>query len=305
MKRVLVTGAAGFIGSHLCLQLNKRRDIEVLPYTDDCTDIEQVIADFKQARPNIIVHLANIVGPKRWAEHSEDCLRNNLQADLAVKAAAKACSSKPRVFYASSSEIYLDSDEPLTEDSPVGLREGPRSGYAMAKLVGERLFDVNLRLFNVVGGGQSRGFALPDMLHDLKTKNMVRASRDIRTLTHVDDVVDTIIAMIVEDAPDGVYNVADPENEVTMVEVADALIENDVAFATSFGNGLCLNRIDIECECEPEDKPRIELYDDGYQPVKRVAPTKAMMMEYHTPTRGLKNIISDVMRAARAADAVR
>lgn len=291
MKRVLITGAAGFIGSHLCLQLEKRGDVEVFPYTDDCTDVEQVIADFKAIRPNIIVHLANIVGPKRWADHSQDCLRNNLQADLAVKAAAEACLSKPRVFYASSSEVYLDSDEPLTEESPVGLRNGPRSGYALAKLAGERLFDVNLRLFNVVGDGQSRGFALPDMLHDLKTKNMVRASRDIRTLTHVDDVVSTIIAMIVEDAPNGVYNVANPENEGSMVEFADALIDSGAAFMTSLGEGIGLNVV-----YEPEDKPRIELYDDGYQPVKRVAPTKPMMMEYHIPTCGLKTIIKDAAR---------
>ena len=112
------------------------------------------------------------------------------------------------------------------------------------------------------------------------------------TLYYLLGVVGTIIAMIVEDAPDGVYNVANPDNEVSMVEVADALIESDAAFTTSLGDG-------IGIVFEPEDKPRIELYDDGYQPVKRVAPTKPMMMGYHIPTCGLKKIIKDAARNVR------
>lgn len=177
MTRYLITGGAGFIGSHLVEQLaHDGNHVQVfdnlstglrsnLPIRDNVKLVEASILDpaaLKDALSDIdvIFHLAAAISVSESISDPQACLRSNVDGTFHVLEAARQAGIK-RVVLASSCAVYGDSiDPPVRENSP----PSPQSPYAASKAMGEALAEsyfhsyglkpVCLRFFNVYGPRQ-------------------------------------------------------------------------------------------------------------------------------------------------------
>lgn len=163
MASVLVTGGAGFIGTHLCRFLHESGhqvislDINHLgghPW-------ECITADIRDALQldgiDAIVHLAAQISVPRSIENPDETLSVNVDGTSSIISAAETANVK-RILFASSAAVYGDCETiPITEEAPLI----PQSPYAVSKIVGEELLrrseikSCALRFFNVYGPGQS------------------------------------------------------------------------------------------------------------------------------------------------------
>ncbi len=241
MTRSIVTGAAGFVGSHLVDRLlalghqvvgvdcftdyygrgqkeanlaGARRDDCFRLVEDDLlhVDLAQLLdgADY-------VFHLAGQAGVRpSWGERFDDYLRNNVEATQHLLEAAKGASLKKLVF-ASSSSIYGDVERlPATEETTTR----PVSPYGVTKLAAEHLCSlyaevyalpvVSLRLFTVYGPRQRPDMAIQRFLSAAHAGEPVTVFGDgsqTRDFTFVDDVIDAHLLSINAPAGQRVFNV--------------------------------------------------------------------------------------------------
>jgi UDP-glucuronate 4-epimerase len=237
----LVTGTAGFIGSHLTEALLERGD-RVLgvdsfdPYYDrrlKRRNLKTALANprfrFVEAdllkfplekhlnRGSRIYHLAGQPGVRgSWGEEFHRYARNNILATQAVYEAASRSGKKVRVVYASSSSIYGDQPSGAMSE---GALPNPISPYGVTKLAGEHLGRLyakakglsvtSLRFFTVYGPRQR-----PDMAFNRFIAAVTRGQsidiygdgRQLRDFTYVSDIVAGILAAGTVDSPSTIYN---------------------------------------------------------------------------------------------------
>jgi UDP-glucose 4-epimerase len=250
--RALVTGGAGFLGSHLVERLvTDGHDVRVLDdlSTGDRGSVhvaaELLVGDVADAdavaraiaSTDVVFHLAAHRAVARSLDEPLSTDRANTHGTLTVLTAARDA-GVARVVSASSSSVYGDADRrPTPESAP--LR--PRSPYAVSKLAGEHycrvfaelfaLTTVSLRYFNAFGPRQR-----PDSAYATVVPLFARALLDgvapqvhgdglqSRDFTFVDDVIDATVAAAL--APDlvacGAYNVAGGA-PVSLLELLDAM----------------------------------------------------------------------------------
>lgn len=243
--RAVVTGAAGFIGSHLAESLVrdgyevvgvdcftdyyprevKERNLSGLRQAPGFRLVEGRLQDLPLAPllegAQHVYHLAAQAGVRAsWGREFELYTDHNVLASQRLLEAAVAA-GQPRVVYASSSSVYGDSQEmPLREDGPCR----PVSPYGVTKLAAEHLAvlyhrnhalpTVSLRFFTVYGPRQRPDMAFNRFLTAALTDAPVTVYGDglqTRDFTYVDDIVAALRAAALSGRPGSVYNVGGGE----------------------------------------------------------------------------------------------
>lgn len=168
--RMLVTGSKGTLGTPLVAEL-KKRGHEVfgidLKHTDDKDNARCDISDFRQVKraiesfyPDIVYHLAAEFGRMNGEEYYEQVWRTNVIGTRNILEVQKLM--KFKLIFASSSEIYGDSDEPILNEESVLAQQ--KNDYAISKWVNELQCKnfrerhgneiMTLRFFNAYGPGE-------------------------------------------------------------------------------------------------------------------------------------------------------
>ena len=206
--RIVVTGAAGQLGTAIVQQYRDRADvIPALRQTLDIGDAAAVEAFIARERPDAVINCAAYNDVDGAEDHATDALRANA---LAVRALARAAAAAGAILVHYSTDFVFDglADRPYAEDD----EPAPQSVYACSKLLGEwfaadcpRQFV--LRVESLFGGSQRRSSV--DRITDaIRKQEPARVFVD-RTVTasYVQDVADATWKLMDAGAPSGLYHV--------------------------------------------------------------------------------------------------
>jgi UDP-glucose 4-epimerase len=317
--RVLITGGAGFIGSHLAETLIERGDevfaldnlstgaIENITglkshpkfhYTIDSVTNEPVLAELID-RCDAIVHLAAAVGVKLIVEAPVHTIETNVHGtEVVLKHANK---KKKLVLIASTSEVYGKSAAvPFREDADLvlGPSEKHRWAYACSKLIDEflalaywkerKLPIIITRLFNTVGPRQTGqyGMVIPTFARQALAGQAITVYGDgtqSRSFTYVGDVVRAMVALMDEPRAVGqVFNIGNG-NEISIGDLAERI-------RTLAGSRSEIVRV-----------PYDEAYEAGFEDMPRRVPdiSKAKALVGYAPTVELDEILTRVIEYFR------
>ena len=253
MNTILVTGAAGFAGSHVVEALagngttplgwthRAAPPSEIVSLAEwesvDLLDLEAVRAAIARARPSAVVHCAGAPNVAHSWRDTLTPLSVNVLATHHLFDALRRAGASCRVIVPGSATVYAASAAPLTEDSPVA----PSNPYAVSKLAQEELslraaredgVDVIVtRPFNHTGPRQSAAFAAPNMARQIALIEAGLAEPLIRVgnleaqrdFTDVRDIARAYVGLIHQGTPSTVYNVSSGVPRV-MRSVLEALV---------------------------------------------------------------------------------
>lgn len=313
----LITGGAGFIGSHLADALVARGGrVAVL---DDLSTgsidnlahllgherlsfhrgsvLDGALVAALVAQADAVVHLAASVGVRLVLERPLASLINNVRGAEVVLATCAAYGR--RVLVASSSEVYgANCDGPLAEDGErlLGSPLEPRWGYGVAKALGEMLADfwwrtqrtptTVVRLFNVIGPRQRPefgmvvpGFVRQALLGEPLTVFGDGAQR--RCFCHVEDTVRALVALLADPRSVGqVVNVGASE-EVTMNDLATLVLgaSDSRSLVVHVPRGETVGRYVDEVRRRVPDTSRLRALI-GWQPQRTLAEAVADVVEH-------------------------
>lgn len=238
--RALVTGSAGFVGSHLRAHLAAAGD-EVIPVDHEDGDLtipdvaDQIVSG---RRPEVIYHLAGASDVGASWRDPIGTWEANANATLYLLEAARAHGVR-RVLVVSSADVYGPVDEtdlPLNEDSPVK----PASPYAASKLaaesvarqawLGHGLETILVRAFNHIGPGQRPDFVAPALAESV-ARNELTGESEIpignlsarRDFTDVRDVARAYRALMESGHPGETYCVCRGE-DIAIQKLAEILV---------------------------------------------------------------------------------
>jgi UDP-glucose 4-epimerase len=262
-RRYLITGGAGFIGSHLAEALWARKQAEAIVLLDDLSsgrrenvehllndhDVELIegsvadagLVDDLMEDTDICVHLASAVGVQMIVNEPLDTLMRSVRGSNVVMHAASR--HDVRVLFSSTSEVYgKHTNAALTEQSDLifGQPSKGRWSYAIAKSFGEALINgyqqrhavdaTIVRLFNTVGPRQTGayGMVLPSFVRQaLRGEDLTvyGSGAQTRCFTHVRDTVAALTLLCEnEEAGGRTFNVGS-STAVAIVELARRVIE--------------------------------------------------------------------------------
>ena len=259
--RVLITGAAGFVGRHLIPKLLERGD-EVLPidivdskmFRVDITDWHQMeLLHRERDIPDCIIHLAAIAAPKLAEEDPATAFNLNvLGTHNVLKYAIKTRARK--LIFASTSHVYGISPKyiPTDEQHPLWLQDN----YTTTKILGEQLCQLfydnhglaytTLRMFNGYGPGQSEDYFIPSMIRKAQTGRIELSGRKVtKDFVYVDDMVAAFLAALDTDFV-GPINIG--SGTQTSLETVASYIAHRLKAELTFGPDFSPGPTQMQCE---------------------------------------------------------
>lgn len=299
LVRILVTGGAGFIGSHLCAELLKQGEsVSILDdfndfyapsikrgnvqrlqsasvYEGDIRDPDFVESVVGRGRFDAIIHLAARAGVRPSISEPRLYIDTNIIGTQNLLDASRRA-GLARFLFASSSSLYAGANPPFTEDTPLTRTLSP---YAATKLAGEHLCAIHahlyqtqvicLRLFTVYGPGQRPDLAIHKFTRAIDSGTQVTIYGDgsaERDFTHVDDIVSGFVAALRYSGPRfDTFNLGG--GETTTLEVLVRMIER-AADKTAVVDYRPTHPGDMSVTSADITKARVLL---GYRPATRIA----------------------------------
>lgn len=250
---ILVTGAAGFVGSHLVDRLLADRATVVgwyRPGSDisrlrggvhwvgvELLDRDLVSRAVEQVKPEAVYHLAGWAHPGQSWQNTLETYQNNVLATHYLLAAVRRHVPTTRVLVTCSGTIYGAQDRPLTEDDALS----PSSPYATSKLAQELLAQhawadeqvatLIARSFNHTGPGQDASYVAPSIARQIarieagQQEPVLRLGNlePKRDLSDVRDIVDAYVAMVARATPGRPYNVCSGR-QLSIRSLVDAFV---------------------------------------------------------------------------------
>jgi UDP-glucose 4-epimerase len=310
--RILITGGAGFIGSHLADALIARGDQVVALdnfSTGSTANIKHITKNFEIIDGDIrntdlindtiqdvdlVFHMAAALGVNTILESPLESISTNITGSEVVLNAA--ANHKKRILITSTSEIYgKNPKQPLneTDDRVVGSPQKIRWSYSDAKAIEEAMaFSLNqkkglkvttARLFNTVGPRQSAhyGMVVPRFVRSALKNEPISIYGDgtqSRVFCHIDDAIEALLALVgTEKTINEVYNVGGT-GEVTIKELADSVIR------------------ETNSQSLIEFIPYEKAYAPGFEDMHRRVPDVSKIWQElnWAPNKNLSQIIADV-----------
>jgi len=310
--KYLVTGGAGFIGSHLTEQLIARGDQVVIlddlstGLSDNLSNItnkvefeqgnilDRVLVEKLVSNSDYVVHLAAALGVLNIVNKPLESLKSNLQGtEIVLEAANKY---KKPILIASTSEVYGKNDKvPLNEedDRIIGHPLISRWSYSEAKAIDESLayfyfLEEGLqsrivRFFNTVGPRQlgNYGMVVPRFVNSAlkgETLSVYGSGEQIRCFCHVNDAVKGLLLVMDSDKAVGeVFNIGNNQ-QISIMELARKVIEITSSKST-------IEKIAYE-----------RAYPKGFEDMQRRVPDISKMKQVlgWSPKLNLDQIIKDI-----------
>ena len=261
--KIIVTGGAGFIGSHVVTALLaeghevtilddfndfydpaiKRANVAAFPSPVEIAEMDlrewEPVRDlFARVKPEVVIHLAARAGVRPSILDPKLYIDTNITGTFHVLEAARL-SGCHQVIFASSSSVYgLSKTVPFREDLPLLQTLSP---YAASKISGEQLCGnfvnlygfrvVALRFFTVYGPGQRPDLAIHSFTDAIEHGRTIKQFGDgttRRDYTYIDDIVQGVLGSLAyvqgEGARFEIFNLG--ENETTTLSALIASIEN-------------------------------------------------------------------------------
>jgi UDP-glucose 4-epimerase len=297
LARTLVTGGAGFIGSHLVkrlislnhdvlvidnLSFGKRESIPQtsgkLSFVDgDIADRKPLAGLIEEFRPEIVIHLAAIHFIPYCNENPVKAVETNIVGTRHLLEACKIL--KPDIFvFPSSGAVYALSDNKLSEED---LTE-PTDIYGISKLIGEdmcRLFyretgvrTIIARLFNVYGPGETNPHVIPEIIKQLKEGKLEVKLGNIepkRDFINVKDVAEAFIALLGDFRGDfGIFNIGSGKEYSVreIIEICARMIGKEIKIKSTKSRKRKTDRMHLLSDVEKIMKetswrPRVDIED--------------------------------------------
>jgi UDP-glucose 4-epimerase len=258
--RYLITGGAGFIGSHVVAALLDRGD-EVVGLDDFSTGKERNIealldrggfrmvegsvldrdlVDDAVSDCDVVVHLAAAIGVKLINDRPLESMRTNIHGTENVLDAAAREGRK--VLFASTSEVYGRTLEVMHErtDRVLGPTSVSRWSYSAAKAIGEHIAHayrrddqlpvIIARFFNTVGPRQTGAYGgvIPRLVGQAlrgESLTLYGDGTQTRCFCDVDDVIRAVLGLLDDDRAEGATFNIGSEHEVSMNDLAETILE--------------------------------------------------------------------------------
>ena len=313
MKKIIVTGGAGFIGSHLVKKLIDNGVEEILVIDDLSTGKAENIKDFEEVEflnkkieeiDNLAevfnnfefcYHLAAGVGVQYIMENLSKSLLTNIEGTHKVFEACKK--NNIPVLITSTSEIYGTSEEKEWSEetkSLIGPTTKLRWSYAASKMIDEflalsefeegSLNPIVVRLFNIIGPNQlpDFGMVVPKFIDAALNDKPITIHGDgsqSRSFTWVEDVVEYFIKLAEMKAYGEIFNIGQTE-EITIKELAELIIKT------------------VKSDSEIIYKDHEEIFGKKFEDPKRRTPNIDKIVEYTgiKPSKNIESMIKEIVQ---------